>query len=402
MSFSAWSHYKPIAVRDQQVDADLTDVPLLVKITGDADLSRALATGHDVRFSLADGETELPYDRVCWSGGGGSPATAIFYVSTPSIAASGGASIRMYYGQTAAGDGRNPAAVWAGYLAVLHLIEAGNGSPGEFVDSTGNGHDGQGLGGIPAQVAGKIDRGQDFTRADQDGISLGDWLAGQPAMSFSCWLRPKSSSADHDIVVKGAHSTWEPLVLWRDEWASGDRYGIIITDTANHTTGAVYTSNGSAAPAGVWQHLALTFAPNSATGLRVYLDGVEDANSPFSTIAVDQIKASAGLVRLGKDSANLAPMDGVIEEVRFRNAVPANPAAWFKFHVANVAAADHELTIGPEVAVAAPPVGPPYRMAAGDLFSPGAETGRVFLAAAAAGQLFHTGVAAGEIDGRAN
>ena len=191
-------------------------------------------------------------------------------------------------------------------------------------------------------------------------------------------------------------------MLWRDEWPSGDRYGIIITDTANHTTAPHHTGNGSAAPAGVWQHLALTFTPNSATGLRVYLDGVEDANSPFSTIAVDQIKASAALVRLGKDGANLAPMDGLIEEVRFRNGVPANPAAWFKFHVANVAAADHELAIGAEVAVGKPPVGPPYRMAAGELFSPGAETGGVFHAAAAAGQLFHTGIAAGEIDGRAN
>lgn len=402
MSLSAWSHYKPIAVQDQQVDADLTDVPLLVKIAGDADLSRALATGHDIRFTLDDGETELPYDRVYWSGGGGAPATAVFHVATPSIAASGGASIRMYYGHPAAGDGNNPAAVWADYLAVLHLVEAGSGSPGEFLDSTGNGHDGQGVGGIPAQVGGKIDRGQDFTRADQDGISLGNWLGGQTAMSFSCWLRPKSSSADHDLVVKGTHATWEPLVLWRDEWPSGDRYGIIITDTANHTTGAVYTVNGSAAAAGVWQHLALTFTPNSATGLRVYLDGVEDANSPVSTINVDQIKANSALVRLGVDGANLAPMDGVIEEARFRNGVSANPAAWFKFHVANVTAADHQLTIGPEVAVAKPPVGPPYRMAAGALFTLGAETGGVFHAAATAGQLFHTGIMAGEIDGRAN
>jgi len=50
--------------------------------------------------------------------------------------------------------GRN--AVWADYLAVLHLNESGDGTAGEYIDSTGNGFDGTGGGGTSSRTPSQV------------------------------------------------------------------------------------------------------------------------------------------------------------------------------------------------------------------------------------------------------
>ena len=56
-----WSFRKRIDIQTAYLDANLTDFQLYVPITADADIGgECLATGHDIRFTAADGTTVLP------------------------------------------------------------------------------------------------------------------------------------------------------------------------------------------------------------------------------------------------------------------------------------------------------------------------------------------------------
>jgi len=55
----------------------------------------------------------LPYERKTWSGGGGTAASADFWVKAPTVPSSGTQTIYLYYGNSAvSSDGQNATAVW--------------------------------------------------------------------------------------------------------------------------------------------------------------------------------------------------------------------------------------------------------------------------------------------------
>ena len=89
---------KEITIQDTNVDSNLTDFPVYVKIDNDADFHESRSDGYDVCFTSSDGETLLKYEREYWTGGDGNAATAHFWVKVPSILSSGGATIYCYYG----------------------------------------------------------------------------------------------------------------------------------------------------------------------------------------------------------------------------------------------------------------------------------------------------------------
>jgi hypothetical protein len=93
--------------------------------------------------------TQLPVEVVrCVSSG--SPSIEV-WVRVPSVATGATIYIEADDVQTSQPAtthiyGRD--AVWSDYLAVLHLVESGNGTTGEYIDSTGNGYDSTGGGGV--------------------------------------------------------------------------------------------------------------------------------------------------------------------------------------------------------------------------------------------------------------
>ncbi|MHA1290653.1 MAG: DUF2341 domain-containing protein, partial [Candidatus Thorarchaeota archaeon] len=97
---TGWSYRKKITIDNTNIDSDLSDFPLLVKISSDSDIGdEARSDGYDIRFTSDDGSTLLSYERESWSGGGGSPATAIFWVKVPTISSSSPTDIYIYYGK---------------------------------------------------------------------------------------------------------------------------------------------------------------------------------------------------------------------------------------------------------------------------------------------------------------
>ncbi|MCK5608634.1 DUF2341 domain-containing protein, partial [Candidatus Pacearchaeota archaeon] len=150
---TGWDFRKQIDVQDGNVDGNLTDFPVWIFIDADADFHEAKADGYDIRFTEDDEVTLLKYERMYWTGGNGSAATAHFWVKVPSLLASGGATIYCYYGKSDAPDGEDAANTWdANYVGVWHLSEGA----GSAADSSGNSNTGTFQGNLPDQQNGKI------------------------------------------------------------------------------------------------------------------------------------------------------------------------------------------------------------------------------------------------------
>lgn len=133
--------------------------------------------GGDIRFTSDSAGTTLLNCEVVSFVTNANPAlgTAEIWVKVPSVSASVNTPIYVWY-NTAGADtqpavtasgGRN--GVWADYLAVLHLREAGNGTTGEYLDSTGNGYDATGGGGTATPVQTTTNHPWGGTWQDFDG-----------------------------------------------------------------------------------------------------------------------------------------------------------------------------------------------------------------------------------------
>jgi len=382
---SAWSHYKPITIQDANVDANLTDFPLLVLLDGDTDIgNRCRADGHDVRFTLDDGVTELKYERLAWSGGDGAPVTARFWVQVPSLSSAVGASLRVYYGNPAAADGENVAGTFSasGLEAALHLNEADE----PFADATGNGHSAEIVAGTQ-QEAGVIHMARGSTSEDSRLKILDNAaMEGQDEFAVDCW------------VTANGWTTYSatPMIWAQHDYtaAMGMRY-YSPSNLLQYRVGAGQSGISHTPSVDTWYHILCVY--ERGVTRRLYVDGVA---GPDVTPPDDPTVSGAYDWYLLGRRWSTSNFDGAMEE--FRCWQTANPcgdaAAYAKFAHANVTAADNEVTIGEEVSKSKPP----YRVVAGETFCTGASCAGAFCTGATEGSTFHAGIVAGEVDGRAN
>lgn len=152
---------KAITVGHDYVTCDLTNFPVLVKITNDAQIgTRSRADGYDIRFALSD-NTNLDYERISFSIVG-NVCNAIFWVRLPTLTSLTDTTFFIKYG-TETTDGENASGVWnSNYKRVYHLEESGAGATGDYKESTSNSADSTGLTNQPTQAAGVVGYGQDF------------------------------------------------------------------------------------------------------------------------------------------------------------------------------------------------------------------------------------------------
>jgi len=158
---SGSGYRKAITVGHAYVICDLTNFPVLVKITNDAQIgTRSRADGYDIRFALSD-NTNLDYERVSFSTAGG-VCNAVFWVRVPTLTSLTDTTFFIKYG-TETSDGENKTGVWnSNYKRVYHLEETGTGTTGDFKDSTSNNGDSVNTTDQPTRIAGMVGYGQDF------------------------------------------------------------------------------------------------------------------------------------------------------------------------------------------------------------------------------------------------
>ncbi|MFH1184661.1 MAG: DUF2341 domain-containing protein [Chloroflexota bacterium] len=329
-----YAHRKEITIQEANLAGDLTNFPLLVVIDNDIDINTGTVQADldDVRFYDSSGN--LLKFEVEWFEIDGTDCAARIWVKKPALYTSPAGydnTIWMYYGYASAANGEDAANVWdAGYEAVWHLAESGNGTANEFADSTANAHHGQGGGGdsakVPDQVTGMIGKGQDFIAANNDYIITGSIAHGIGTGDFciDAWVKP-------DSVAEG--------IIYNTIWSNGAYAPAFYVPTQHGKYGLYWGAEKPSATSATtdWQHLA---AVRRSGVVYFYRNGIVDGNTySIATSVADAVS------RFGTDSA-ADWMNGLVDEERLT--VGDRSVAWLNFQYHNIAEADWEQTWGAE------------------------------------------------------
>ena len=186
-------------------------------------------------------------------------------------------------------------------------------------DRSGQGNNGTLTNG-PSPAIGKVGQALKFDGSN-DSVNTGDIAAIDAAttLSVSVWVKHASITDDDIITSKGDTGLSSPFTFFRDNVGSvsgrTDVYAVFI----NGTTDCRLETATNSSPLDTWTHVAMTFQAGSATGLRIYINGVEDANSPASASTCNDIDASVNAWTIGLTASGATPFNGLIDEVRVYN-----------------------------------------------------------------------------------
>jgi len=339
MALAGYSGRKKITVQAANLDAELSGFPLLVKITADADIGAAcLATGYDVRFTAADGETELPFDRRYFAVAAGE-ATGVFIVLSD-VDPDPATEIYVYWGKADATDASDPATVWAGYKGVYPLDEAYNTDAGGYRDVSPGNHDATltDADADSAQADGPIYKAVDLS-GDADYLSVADHADHDPggAMTVGIWFKTSEDWAD--LIHHGSNDLNGPGWFLEIRDLIGGHYSVrarigTATGTTELRTLADFTP-------GEWQHVLVTYDKSLGSArIKLYLNGAPTNQADGYN---EDIGANASGIVMGVN--DWGKLDGALAEARYLPGV-ALSADWIKFEYHNIAEADNELTWG--------------------------------------------------------
>lgn len=327
---SGWGSRKQISISKTNVGASsLTDFPLLVKFSADADLSTALANGYDLRFTASDGLTTLPYERESWSGGGGAAGTGIFWVKVSSISNSTDTPIYIYFNNSLATDGNDAANVWsANFLAVWHLNGTGN-----LLDSTSNANDCTNSN-ATTDSSGQFGGSISFNPASSSFLNCGN----KPSLTFGSaftveqWAKPNTTTGGwYTMVNKGGYNGsnlgWLTVLF---NGGSGQKFTYI--DVPGGLANATNTIAASS-----WSHLVFT---DNAGSINFYVNGV--TNGTGSSPITNATEALLMGARFSVGGSKTDFYNGSLDEVRISSIV--RPVGWLNFEYKNATTATNELT----------------------------------------------------------
>lgn len=348
----SWRCRRAVTVSGSNVDSTLTDFPTLVALSADASVGAAARSdGFDIRFtSDSAGTTLLKYERVNWSVSGGA-ATAQFYVKIPTVTASTGATIYMWYGCAAAAEGADPTNVWdSNFAAVYHLEESGNGTASEFKDSTANARHGRGGNGTgaatPTRTTGQVGYGQSF-----DGSN--DYIQASPSSGFTgqsftveLWAKQASLQASDIRTMLDYDHAGSPNQGWAVQSQSANAaalYYLIYYDGSGWQPGLGAGVGMAFANTNTWCHLAYT---KTGTTLIGYKNGASAWTPTVSSGTVSH--GTSRPLGIGK-CVNISGREfaGQLDEIRISTA--ARSAAWIKFTYHNLLGT--QVTLGAEQSV---------------------------------------------------
>jgi hypothetical protein len=365
---NGWGNRIEIVIDHNKIDANLTNFPILVHLSTSSgingnDVSAVFdklgsdANRKKIAVTTSDGVSQCYVEISYWSDAN---EQASLWVKVPSISATIDTILYFYYdaGQpdntTYVGDtGSAPAQnVWdPNYVCVLHLAEQGNGTTGEYKDSTSYGNNGTGLSatksptetidteainsvGIPCQsFAGDGTARQDgIYLADDDTLSVP--IPG--GFTFEVMLAPSKDSfgwAFARILNKNyGGNEWE-MVQYANDAMSGSnpRYGwtdvYIYEPSAELGIGlaykAMYTDYNWYLATGV-----ITMSDSKHGTIAAYRNGDPGMSGSF-TMSEPYTNSSSQL-RLGYWDINNANQwyPGLMREVRISNT--NRSAAWIK------------------------------------------------------------------------
>jgi len=345
---TGWSYRKKITIDNANVDADLTNFPLLVSIAetggGATNIGYNLSdttTGYDIRFTDSTGATLLKYERESFSVASAN-LTANFWVKVPTVATASDTDIYIYYGKSAATDGQDPTNVWdANFAAVYHLKETGTGATGDYQDSTSNNNDSTNTTGQPTvDASGKIGNAETFD-GNTSHINLGHnaSLNTNTAATFSFWMKANSWSGDSGLLTRmySWGSTNSDFLIYH----RSSNVSFCVTPDGNANNVTCLTDTQEITDTTTWHEITVRY--NGST-IAFYTDGQASGSADYSS----GIYFSSGIdTLLGRQYSNSgfasnSMFNGTLDEVRVSNS--ARAAEWIKFEYHNQGDTGNNLT----------------------------------------------------------
>jgi hypothetical protein len=362
---SGWANRVKITVDHTKISAPLSNFPVLVHLStssgiNSADISLVFdvlgvdANRKKIAVTASDGLTQLHVEVAEWDSAN---KQAYLWVKVPSISNTVDTDLYLYYDNahidntTMVGDtGSTPATnVWdSNFKLVQHLEESGNGTQGEFKDSSINQHNGTGGGGAatktPVQMASKDGDGQRFDGND-DYIQIPDnddfSIPTTHGLTISCWIRP-------DVLdFPKAEPSGTPAQGSYVHLLGKSQYG---SQNQEEWTFRIYNKTGSDRPnqisfyvfnlAGGWGAGADATGDTLTAGQWIHLVGVADANNVYfyengvlrETVSLAGYTLANGTanVRIGhcEDGSHPSYFLGAMDEVRVSNV--ARSGAWIQ------------------------------------------------------------------------
>ncbi|MBA7673896.1 hypothetical protein ES703_82102 [subsurface metagenome] len=329
-----FEYRRPIVIDHTKVGVDdsgtlpATGFPVLVSLSGnwlkttlvDATNGRIEnANGYDIIFRESDGRAGLYHEIEEYDGTTG---TLVAWVRIDSFSMGPlDTTIYIYYGNSCiTSPTEDPANVWDdSFAGVWHLEEqVTDDAAGGTHDDSADVHDGtqQYNGPIGGQIAGAQtfdSTGDCVDIADHVDLSFlggdGDGGADSP-FSVSAWIN--GDTDDAEIVSK---NSWPGASEW-DLWSEGGKISLMLYDTGVDYIGRIAQTGITAG----WHYVTGTYdGSNSDTGIKVFIDGVEQATDPYSGGTYDGMSNTLINVQIGSNdggSQESFDFNGQIDEVR--------------------------------------------------------------------------------------
>jgi len=323
---SGWSYRRKLTVNEAQVDADLTNFPVLVKLDSSFfDFDKAQNSGEDIRFTSSDGLTLLKYEIERWDQTGGK---AEIWAKLPTVSGTSNTDFYIYYGNPSALDAQDPTNVWDPSFKMVQHIEESSGTG--RTDSTSNDNDGTTYG--VAHVSENID-GSDNFDGTNDYTNMGDrdnLDFGLGSFSYTLWFRSetKGTMTQHILSKKAGTLSENP---------AGYKMG--ISSTAN--TFSCNVGDGTVANLRINMVNSTLWGKNVWAMFTVVVDRSTSVHTMFAYINGGQQTASLDIgsmtgststaenLTLGKTSSlTQYYFQGGLDEIRIASG--AWSAAWIK------------------------------------------------------------------------
>lgn len=303
------------------VSGNVTDFPLLVRITGSTIVDAVQTNAPDIRFLDADGTTWLDYQIERWDK---TLDSAEVWVLVPQVDGNSDHDyLTLYYNDVTNGavtDNQCSDCVFStsnSHTGVWHLSEetAGTGTASVYKDATGNAYHGTDMISATGRV-GMVGLGHQFDNTD-DYINLvaGNTLLPNTStpITMSAWFSSGSFTAGGGRIL-GFPKSDSTTALGLATISSGtSRMEAFINGTGNKGATTLSTST--------WYHSAVSW---DGTTYRLYINGSQDSSYVAAMTATTAATARIGI----RTTSQLLPFDGYIDEVRFSQA--ARSADWIK------------------------------------------------------------------------
>jgi len=272
--FSGWLYKAPITFSGYNRSETLTNFPALVIMSPNSGgfsyaAMASPANGGDLRFSAADGVTELNYEIDTWTNGG----TSYVWVQVPALADSN-SLIYAYWGNktqlTPPGYTTNGATWTNGYAGVFHMKQT------NIVDSSYVMANGTNYGSTNA--VGQIGTGQGFGSGTQTCGNAGAYIALPSSytgysnfpngLTLSAWIYPTSTNAYQHFLSLSAGSGLNTDVIKIYRYSTTADLGFNVFQGSSPGTGVTTTA---VLQTNFWQHVVVT---ESASGnVTIYYNG---------------------------------------------------------------------------------------------------------------------------------